>query len=91
MSKECQRTREAVQKAYSRVLGGEAACDNVAFEAAVMVYRRLHPDVPEPEARDIASQFIADAAYRTALEWIEEAGGPDAIQAQGKPTPETTS
>jgi len=76
------RTHAAVQKAYNAVLHGEPACDNVAFEAAMTVYRRLYPDVEEAKARDDVSQIIADGVSSTVLTWVEESGGLEALHAQ---------
>jgi len=81
MSDDENRARTAVQKAYNAVLHGEPVCDNVAFEAAMMVYRRLYPDVAEARARDDVSQIIADGVSSSVLGWVEESGGLEALHA----------
>lgn len=62
--------RFAVTRAYNTVLADEPATDTVAFEAAVMVYRRLDPDVSEQEARDRIADIIAESISRRAMEWV---------------------
>jgi len=65
-------TRAAVQKAYDSVLNMETGSDSIAFEAAVMVYRRLVPAVSESEARDRVSSVIAEGLSEAALSWARK-------------------
>lgn len=64
-------TRRAVTQAYTTVLDDQAASDTIAFEAAVMMYRHLHPALAESAARDRAAEMVADAVYRRALGWLD--------------------
>lgn len=82
MSMKSEQKRAAIQHAYAMVLDGQATCDNVAFEAALMVYQRLNPDVSGDRARDDVSQIIADSVYRATVDIIHEAGGLEAIHAR---------
>lgn len=65
--------RAAIQQAYDSVLNMETGSDSIAFEAAVMVYRRLVPAVTEPEARDRVSSVIAEGLSEAALSWTRKA------------------
>jgi len=74
-------TRAAIQRAYESVLNMETGSDSIAFEAAVMVYRRLAPEVPEAEARDHVAGVIAEGVSKVALSWARQGsskkrGGP---------------
>ncbi|MBB4284801.1 hypothetical protein [Roseospira goensis] len=65
-------TRAAVVRAYASVQGGQVGSDAIAFDAAVMVYRRLWPGVSEAQARDRVAQMLGDAMSTTVPDWEED-------------------
>ncbi|MQX38035.1 hypothetical protein [Roseospira navarrensis] len=69
-------THAAVMSAYMAVQNGQVSTDTIPFEAAVMVYRRLCPKVPESQARDRVAEIVAEGVSRAALRWSDDAEGP---------------
>ena len=65
--------RTAIQQAYESVQNMEPGSDAIAFEAAVMVYRRLAPDVDEADARDRVAAVIAEGVSSTVMAWTRQA------------------
>lgn len=69
--------RKAIQHAYESVLNMEPGSDNIAFEAAVMIFRRLSPEVAEADARDRVASVIAEGVSHTVMSWTRQACGAD--------------
>lgn len=69
--------RTAIQHAYESVLNMEPGSDAIAFEAAVMIYRRLAPDVDEADARDRVAGVIAEGVSATVMGWTRQGGRDD--------------
>jgi hypothetical protein len=65
--------RTAIQNAYESVLNMEPGSDSIAFEAAVMIYRRLAPEVEEADARDRVASVIAEGVSDTVMAWTRQA------------------